>query len=538
MNTYPRRGFLSCVAAGLAATWPWHGSLAREEAASPSQEPARQADVPGVFQIEVDDETGSPVWARLEIRGPEGKMYEPESALTDRTVLDFAGIGPWYRGGFVAKGKTVVEVPAGTYTVVAEHGTEYERYEKQVVVDAGQSLPLKITLKPWVRMNELGWWSADFHVHRDLEGMPKLALAEGLNLSVVYTLWNKTNRWDGKEWPKNPVIEVTPKHLVTMLNGEDERGGGAWLLEGLQKNLNLAVDGRWYPPGIDFVRQARAQRTGSSPMPWFDCEKPFWWEVPVLMALERPDSMGLVHNHFTQYGMLANEAWGHPRDRQKYPGAQGFVHNSLDLYYRYLNLGLMVLPSAGSASGVLPNPVGYNRCYVKLGKPFSVDAWYEGFQSGPSFVTNGPMLFVNTRNLPGKKVYVAVEARAREPLDRIEIVANGQLIEQMSPSQGQRSFQAERTLEAGRHTWLAVRCYVQSSSTIRLGHSRPLPLPGTFNSRDDALFFVRWLDELVDQTRADTGRFKTPAERDRVLGLYAQARQFYADKAAEAAASP
>jgi hypothetical protein len=533
MNTYRRRDFLSksfLWAAGLAAPWPPSAQFANQGAVSSASELARLEDVPATLHIDVVDETGAPVWARLEVRGSEGQMYEPESALSDHTAHNFSGIGPWYHGSFVARGETVVEVPAGAYTLIAEHGTEYDRFEKQVVATGGQSIPLRIPLKPWIRMNERGWWSADFHVHRDPADMPKLALAEDLNLSVVYTIWNNQNRWQGKEWPKNQVVEITPRHLVTVLNAEDERGGGAWLLEGLQKNLDLTTDGRWFPPGIDFIRQARAQRWNGSVFPWFDCEKPFWWEVPVVMALEPPDSFGLIHNHFTQYGMLSNEAWGRPRDREKYPGARGFVHNSLDLYYRYLNLGLLIPPSAGSASGVLPNPVGYNRVYAKLDKPFSVEAWYNALRNGPSFVTNGPMLFTNTKNLPGNKVQVSVEAQAREPLDSIEIVANGRVIEQFLPSLGERSFQAERTVEGGRHSWLAVRCYAKSQSTIRLAHSRPIPLPGTWNPHEDALFFVRWIEELVDQARGDSGRFRQPADRDTVLGLYEQARRFYSDK--------
>ena len=140
------------------------------------------------------------------------------------------------------------------------------------------------------------------------------------------------------------------------------------------------------------------------------------------------------------------------------------------------------------------------------------------------------MLFIDTTNLPGDKVHVTVEARARDPLEKIEIVANGQIIEQFLAPQGARSFQAERTLEAGHHTWLAVRCYVKSESTIRMAHSRPIPLAGTWNPREDALFFIRWIDELVDQTRRDSERFRHPTERDTVLGLYEQARRFYSDK--------
>ena len=38
-------------------------------------------------------------------------------------------------------------------------------------------------------------------------------------------------------------------------------------------------------------------------------------------------------------GIHDSEAWGRPRDKEKYPEWAGFVEASLNLYYRYLNLG-------------------------------------------------------------------------------------------------------------------------------------------------------------------------------------------------------
>ena len=74
--------------------------------------------------------------------------------------------------------------------------------------------------------------------------------------------------------------------------------------------------------------------------------------------------MGVVHNHYNQYGMIANEAWGRPRDQKLYPGKEGFSNYSQSLYHRYLNLGNRYPATAGSASGVLQAPPGYNRVYV------------------------------------------------------------------------------------------------------------------------------------------------------------------------------
>jgi len=190
-------------------------------------------------------------------------------------------------------------------------------------------------------------------------------------------------------------------------------------------------------------------------------------------------------------------------------------------------------PLSGSACGVLPNPLGYNRVYAKLDGPFSVDSWYDALRDGPSFVTNGPMLFFETVLLAGNKLHLKVEARAREPLDRVEIVANGQVIKQFSPREDKQSFQAEVTIDASGYSWIASRCYLETKSTIRMAHSRPAFLPGAWNSREDALFFLRWIDDLIEQTKADSKRFALAAERETVLALYDEARRFYLKKAGQ-----
>ncbi len=482
------------------------------------------------LRVQVVDEQGEPVWARLEVRGEDGKMHSPLDALRDRTAQNRPGGGGWYLGSFVTKEEAVVEVPAGLYTVIAERGPEYERFVAKVDVSEEQPAQLAIPLKPWIRMNELGWWAADFHIHRRLDHMPALALAEDLNLSVVFTMWNKRNLWEGQPWPKNPVDKLTPRHLVTVLNAEDERGGGAWMLHGLRQPLDLAVDGRWFPPGIEFIEQAKGQRYVPEGFPWFDCEKPFWWEVPVVMAVSPPDSFGVLHNHFNQYGIHDSEAWGRPRDTKQYPGPEGFVDSSLNLYYRYLNLGFRLPPSAGSASGVLPNPVGYNRVYVKLSEPFGVEAWYRNLRHGKSFVTNGPMLFFEAEEAPGQKVRLVVDARSREPLDRIEIVANGEIVKRFEAPEGKTSFQTELFMPGGHHTWVAARCYTKNEDTIRMAHSGPVFLDGRWDPQEDATFFIRWIDELIEQTRDDPARFENDEQRNAVLELYEGARRFYEQK--------
>src|SRR4029453_3483581 len=131
-------------------------------------------------------------------------------------------------------------------------------------------------------------------------------------------------------------------------------------------------------------------------------------------------SIGLANNHMCRRSMYEDEAWGRPRDAGDFPPPRGNGFYSQALYYRLLNCGLRLPPSAGSASGVLPNPVGYNRVYVHLDGPFSYDAWGRGLGVCRSFVTNGLILLVRAngedpghgfRSRDGEKVTITLDVQ-------------------------------------------------------------------------------------------------------------------------------
>jgi hypothetical protein len=352
-----------------------------------------------------------------------------------------------------------------------------------------------------------------------------------LNISVDFTIWNKRDLWKDRALRAPPILPVAPDRFVTLMNAEDERGHGAWMFHNLKRPLeHFAVDGRWYPSGLNFIREARAQKSSPNDLfPWFDSEKPIWWGLPVMMALAPPDSIGIVHNHFNQYGMVASEAWGRPRDQAEYPGQEGFTNYSLQLYYRYLNLGFHIPPSAGAASGVLPNPVGYNRLYVPVSGPLTVEKWYAGIKAGKVLVTNGPILFFDVKP-SGSKVNISVEAHAREPIDRIEIVANGQVMRRFTPEGFVKNFESEISLDLGNHSWIAARCFLKPEGTIRFAHTGPVYLTGSWNASADARYFVAWIDDLIAETNSDPNRYGTEAEKRENLALYGQAREFYASR--------
>src|SRR5262245_17551887 len=86
------------------------------------------------LHIQVVDEARKPLWTRMEVRGADGKMYRAADAIFDKRSKSRPESKLYYLDSFIVNGEAHVEVPGGSYTVIVEHGLEYERGEKQVEV--------------------------------------------------------------------------------------------------------------------------------------------------------------------------------------------------------------------------------------------------------------------------------------------------------------------------------------------------------------------------------------------------------------------
>jgi hypothetical protein len=273
-----------------------------------------------------------------------------------------------------------------------------------------------------------------------------------------------------------------------------------------------------------------------------DQEKPFWWEAPINVALGGVDTMGIINNHLQREEIMNREAWGKPRDMDRYPGYQGFVQNVLDLYYRYLNLGLKLPISAGSASGVLKNPVGYNRLYVHLGEGdrFSYDEWFRVMKLGRAFATNGPMLFFSihgselgtTLKVPAGGKFqerALLKVISQTVIDKAEILYNGEVVEEFSGG-GSSELTKEFDISVDKSGWIVARAFEKNEKTIRLAHTNPIyvevgsPMKP---HREAAQYYLAWCRELLAASVADKERYATDKQREEVESLYRRAISFY-----------
>jgi hypothetical protein len=480
----------------------------------------------GRLEISVlDKQSGEPVPGRIHLRDAQGTPQK-------------AKMLPFWRDHFACPGNVTLDLPAGEYSYEIERGPEFSRAAGTATVMHEQRTAVTIELTCLADLPTEGWWPGDLHIHRSIDDIELLMRAEDLHVAPVITWWNNKNLWADQTLPAQPLVQFDRTRYYHVLAGEDEREGGALLYFNLPRPLLLAGSQREYPSPVKFLREARRQRNVS-----IDIEKPFWWDVPIWLATEQVDSIGLANNHMCRSQMSEKEAWGKPRDERRLPPPRGNGFWSQEIYYHILNCGLRIPPSAGSASGVLPNPVGYNRVYVHTGPDFSYEQWWHNLKAGRSFVTNGPLLRVEASSqLPGhvftspagEELEIALTARltTRDAISFVEIIRNGQ-VERKVPAAEVLKTGSLGSIRFDASGWFLVRAIVDVPETFRFASTAPYyveigPKPRRISKRS-AQFFLDWVHERMERIHLDDAH-----QRYEVLQYHRAAEEFWRDKVAAA----
>jgi len=473
------------------------------------------------LEIRVVDSGGQPLPCRIHLKDPAGTAQR-----ADRL--------PFWRDHFVCLGSVELTLKPGRYEYQIERGPEYRSETGEVVLTEDRKSQLTVSMERIADMAARGWWSGELHVHRAVEELALHLRAEDLHVAPVITWWNGRDLWRGRALPSNTLIKVDDDRYYDLMGGEDEREGGALLYFGLQEPLPLPGDMKAFPEHpspMKFVELARKTKGV-----WIDIEKPFWWDTPIWLASGQIDSIGLANNHMCRDSMYENEAWGKPRDVDRLPGPLGNGYWTQEIYYHVLNCGLRVPPSAGSASGVLPNPVGYNRAYVYLGKDFSHDRWWQGLKQGRSFVTNGPLLLCQANDEPPGHVFQAddalpiklkVELISNDPVSTLEVIQDGRSVQTIRLDRAVKS-RASTSLTFQRSGWFLVRAIADNAKTFRFASTAPYyveigPVKTRVSPRS-AKFFLDWLDERAVRVAQ---KLQDPVKLREVLKYHQDAKSFW-----------
>lgn len=496
----------------------------------------------------LDAATNRSMPARLQIRGADGTWYFAQSAATAGSALRYerqrANTTSVEMHTTLSADPFRVELPPGRYVFTVARGPEYVAERREVEVTAGRPR-ISFRLLRWVDMAKAGWFSGDTHVHRTPVEMATLLLAEDLNVALPLLDWTTDSHITAVADPRSTgghfppaVVVVDPMHVWYPRNTEFEifrvanrphRLGAFFVL-----NHRTRFERPLFPLA-EVIAQARAEEA------LLDLEKHNWEWTIAMAPILKPDLIELANNHLWQ-AEYALKNWAVPAPAwMKLSGSgtdneRDWVHYGLQSYYALLNCGLRIAPTAGTASGVHPVPLGFSRVYVQLDGPFDYDAWIRGLAAGRSFVTTGPMLRAQAGGRwPGTtfadaraESVLQCDVRSEQPLESIELIVNGEVAQRFTP-ENKRDAAAFTSVVTTRFqprgtSWLAWRCFEpRPAGRFRFAHSAPwyFTVPGQplRPRRVEAEWLVTRVKEEIARSRGVVPDGFL-ADYERALGFY------------------
>ncbi len=505
----------------------------------------------------VDSADGSPVGARLYIQDRHGDWYVAQSADPGGSSVPYRKV----RSDESVEIHTTLsahpfttELPPGTYSVMAARGKEYLPATKTVVIGEGET-EIEFRLRRWINMARHGWYSGETHVHRSMGDLPVLVVAEDLNVALPLTYWVTAAGTPPSQGDKNspPVearpVEVDPYHIIYPMNTEYE----IFTVNGVRHTLGAvfalnhrSVLNQGAPPVGQIAEQVHDEGG------LLELDKHNWPWSMMLVPVMNVDLYELTNNHMWRapfhFRNFGEQPATYMQVEQTDDGftEEGWIDFTFENYYALLNCGFRLRPTAGTASGVHPVPLGFGRVYVHLGPEFSYERWIEGLDEGRSFVTTGPMLDVRVNDHhPGRELAEAPSEdrayhltgwiRSATPVTAIEVVAAGKVVRRLEPanqveSAGGYLTPIDEQFLFDSSTWLAVRCYERPDGRVRFAHSAPfhITVPGRpLRPRREEVEY------LVSRVESELARHRGVLPEE-AIAEYEHAKAVYEQLAAEA----
>jgi peptidoglycan/xylan/chitin deacetylase (PgdA/CDA1 family) len=483
----------------------------------------------------VDAATGAPLACRLYVQAADGTWLFPDSADDSGSSVVYQrrnGSNPAALEMHTTLSAHPFELSAapGQYRFIVERGKEYLPSTNDFEIGA-DPVSVKIPLRRWINLEARGWFSGDTHNHRAVKDLPNTLLAEDLNIACPMVHWTTVAGISPARSPQsvtndfgNEPIRVDDRHLWFPRNSEYEiftTAGrshtlGAIVIINHRAPLELAV-----PPLAPVAAEVRRQGG------LIDFEKHNWAWSCMLAPVIAPDLYELGNNHHwrTEY---STRNWAVPAPGwMNVPGTgtdteRGWTLFGFRMYYALLNSGFRISPTAGTANGVHPVPLGFSRVYVHQPEGFNYDGWMRGLKTGNSFVTTGPMLFATVEGFdPGeilmssgrkpRRFRVTGEVQSERSRVTVDIISNGDVVSTEVPSMkrtelgGYRGqFEAEVNLETS--GWIAIRCFeAREGDRFRFAHTAPwwvqMRDKPQVPKREEAAWFAKRVEEEIARNR-------------------------------------
>jgi TolB protein len=420
---------------------------------------------------------------------------------------------------FYTPGAIAVEVPAGELKVQATQGFGATATTATKTIKTGETAEIKLEIPAplWNPASE-GWFSADLHTHLNYGGPFLLAPADlvldmhgeflDLNtpqLANLHTRFNDVEWWN---WRKTTLPQIYfAQEVRSHFLGHVGIVGADSLFFPWYNGPGYPVYSQIDLPNSAALQFARARGGINSYVHPVSNNNPFPANgEPVGLPLELvPDAL-LGDVDTIEIACLWSDEIG-----------------TSEAWYRLLNLGLPIAPSAGSDT--MQNfyrtmPVGSARIYAKPDGAMNLPNYLAAVKKGRSFVTNGPLMkfTVNGREA-GDAIAAAnnqpvdwkIEAFSVLPVEKVEIIVNGKIAWSGKGFSGRQTFAGK--INAPNGGWIAARVYGGAvkppfADSYPFAHSAPVWLnrvgsADAASAKAAAQDLLRWMD--VAERRLNQG---------------------------------
>ncbi len=487
----------------------------------------------GTGQLELavsDSQTHEPVAARLQLRNARGKLITPKAGVRIGSQICFDG-------------SIVLELSPGRYTFQLERGPEYRTRTGHFEIRRGASDNKQVEMQRFVDMAGEGWYSGDLDVDHRPSQLATFMLAEDLRIAAV------------RGWP----VTRNKKHVteVQRLGNErfyaenvacDDRSIGRIGFCQLDDTIPLSSEALEFPSPFALVAAARKQ-----PQSHIDLATLTHADLPVWIASQQTDSIGLLNCNVIHETVKPTRPIGRIADQTIFPPPLGTGRWAISAYYELLNAGLRIAPSAGSGSGTVDNPVGYNRVYVHCGDEFTWDRWWQGLRQGRSLITNGPMLRPRVNGqLPGHvfrgyagetvKLETALNLSTKEKIAYLQIVKNGETAAEVRLDEFAKAQGVLPEVSFTESGWLLIRAVCENSNALRYATTAPyyVEFDGKPRiSQRSCQFMLDWTTQRLTEVKTNlTKQTKLSAKQRHSVVRYHEAGLKFWEKRLKSANAP
>ena len=525
-------------------------------ACAPAESPAAPEQNGELTLVVLDASSGEAVAARVELLDEDGEGHVALDALPILVAEGRPGAGSRFvvsqklrnlqrqTDQFYSTGRSTLSLPRGEYRLRVWKGPEYLVLEDRFSIAAGEKAVREARLKRWIDMRQRGWFSADDHIHLP---RPTAEANAGLHQWMAAEDLHVAN-----------LLQMGTEHAL------DFAAQYAHGKQGLSRQERQILISGQESPRTHFLGHTIILGADA---PIHDRNE----YLNLRKAFDQGHRLGGL-NGFAHFGRYGGAQFGLslvlPHELLDFMEVLQFEEGGYDIWYKILNTGFRLAPTAGTDYPWGWSHPGRERFYTRVSGGFTTDAWKEAVRQGHTFVTNGPMLtFRVDGKVMGATVELArpgvvdIEARvsfdpARDRVSELELIENGVVVRTCPV----REALSVRILCPMRHRvrqsgWLALRAegrkWGHPKGRASLAHSAPIyievadspPLARQEEARRMARSWIAILDDLEQALasrnlkktarRAATGRVSQETilqNRQRLLADIEQARELFREQ--------